>query len=186
MYVLLELLHHDIIEHFRDDNGSVEHELMALGALLYGRYQMGLIYGHSLSLDFCYLFMNYMLNTSKLINLNYKHTFSNKNISISELDNILFDAKDYIIEECHGRELELTENVLLQITDYLTTAKKWMIKGFYRAKRKYKDPYIMTELFNKIEKVASKYNGDYGMKLKITYQIQPEIKVWGKEYFSYV
>ena len=97
---------------------------------------------------------------------------------------VSFDATDYIKKELNNYEEILTSNILKQITDYLTIAKKWIIKGYFRAKRKYKDPYIITELFNEIESKAERYqHGDYGMQLKVTYQIQPEIKVWMKESF---
>lgn len=175
---------HDIIEHFSDDNGSVEHELMALGSILYGRYQMGLVSGDGLSSDICYLFMNFILNNKMITNIKYKQGLKNETLSERELDNILFDATDYIKKELNNYEEILTSNILKQITDYLTIAKKWIIKGYFRAKRKYKDPYIITELFNEIERKAERcQHGDYGMQLKVTYQIQPEIKVWTKESF---
>ena len=173
---------HDIVEHHPKDNGSIEHELMALGAILFGRYQMGYATDDGIARDISYLFTN-TLNFSPDITdikyirkLNGEDEWTNENV----LSHIMELVSNYVIEDA---EYYNYINYKKDLKKYIKIASKWIRKGFHLAKKRFNTPETMFNVYNTVAKAIKPHHiscGDYGYKLKVTYQINPEPKAWVK------
>lgn len=173
---------HDTVEHFRDDDGSVEHELMAMGAVMFGRITMGLATDDGMAIDLTYMYI-YANDGSGIVEpCNYKRKINDEYFSPDTLDKICETATKKIIDELDYHNEDNSE-VVEHIKSFLQLAKQWIAKGYYRAKRRFKYPDIMTTIFNEIARKAKNINGDFGDVLKVTYQINPDIKVWVTKHY---
>lgn len=171
---------HDTVEHFRDDDGSVEHELMAMGAVMFGRITMGLATENGMAVDLKYMYI-YANDGSGIVEpCDYKRKIDDEYFSPETLDDLCDDASVKIMDELECTDDSDTFN---HIINFLTIAKQWIAKGYYRAKRRFKYPEIMTNLFNKVAYATKNINGDFGDVLRVTYQINPDIKVWVTKYY---
>lgn len=171
---------HDTVEHFRDDDGSVEHELMAMGAFMFGRITMGLATENGMAEDLRYMYI-YANDGSGIVEpCDYKRKIDDEYFSPETLDDLCDDASVKIMDELECTDDSDTFN---HIINFLTIAKQWIAKGYYRAKRRFKYPDIMTNLFNKVAYATKNVNGDFGDVLRVTYQINPDIKVWVTKHY---
>lgn len=171
---------HDTVEHFRDDDGSVEHELMAMGAVMFGRVTMGLATENCMAEDLRYMYI-YANDGSGIVEpCDYKRKIDDEYFSPETLDDLCDDASVKIMDELECTDDSDTFN---HIINFLTIAKQWIAKGYYRAKRRFKYPDIMTNLFNKVAYATKNVNGDFGDVLRVTYQINPDIKVWVTKHY---
>lgn len=171
---------HDTVEHFRDDDGSVEHELMAMGAFMFGRITMGLATENGMAEDLRYMYI-YANDGSGIVEpCDYKRKIDDEYFSPETLDDLCDDASVKIMDELECTDDSDTFN---HIINFLTIAKQWIAKGYYRAKRRFKYPEIMTNLFNKVAYATKNINGDFGDVLRVTYQINPDIKVWVTKHY---
>lgn len=171
---------HDIVEHHPKDNGSIEHELMALGAILFGRYQMGYATEEGIARDIAYMFTNTLNFSCDISDIKYVRKLNGDDEWVKEevLSHIMELVKEYVNEEA---EYFKYTGYRKELNKYVKYAKKWVRKGFHLAKKRFKTPETMFDVYNKVAKSIEKSHingGDYGYSLRVTYQINPEPKAW--------
>jgi hypothetical protein len=144
---------HDIMDHFPDDNNSIESELLAIGALLYVRDQdFSTVFDHvvrhppatqmaaSISLLYSYL-CSREKNNGKLFECPLApcgSSYSNLMGKISEGDDdILEDALVRLRSKEDNTHFDVEDEDLLHIQQYIDDATPWLVKGYLDAMDRY-------------------------------------------------
>ena len=125
-------LAHDLIEHMGEQNGTVEDELRAFGAAIFGRYNMG--------------------TSTSAINLGIEIG--------SSINNYIERPKHTrVCEEVLEIQDQLWEGILKESRHILTVPLKpkdkrpimhWISKGFMQAQRRYKSSDCMVNLYESV------------------------------------
>ena len=155
---------HDILEHQPGDNGTVEEELMALGAALYirgngdywGRGGSKIPPGDHLASDISN-------------DLAFKYGGVDEGIASPGRTKKLDDfVEEWIAQAVDGTKKEFEyhaqyysnelEEFHANVADYLKKVPGWLRIGYRKAKKRYKvSPWDLCEIFSKIEKDSDKY-----------------------------
>lgn len=127
-------LAHDLIEHMGEQNGTAEDELRALGAVIFGRYNMGTSNNaFHLGIEIGSFINNYIERP--------KHT--------------------RVCEEVLEIQDQLWEGILKESRHLLTVPLKptdkrpimhWISKGFMQARRRYKSSACMVNLYESVNR----------------------------------
>lgn len=157
---------HDTLEHFPDDSREIEHELMALGAMLWVR---GPHYGRHAAWENIQASMTDVYPLHRWQDVPFgaplpgmRRRLSHDPCSIEgdfhELNETLFE---FIRENCHnGEDLKPNEVDFLKI--FVDRVVPWLRHGYRRARRRYCGdgrpgyPGDLSSLFQKIQERADK------------------------------
>lgn len=160
-------LAHDIMEHRIGDTGSVEDELLALGAALYIRGEGGYWYkhrgtpcpGYQLSGDFYDLAHQYegLYNLSKP-----RRTTSLPDRVENWIEEACERGYSHVMEYWHGEDLDLNgedKDLADAVNSFIANIPGWLRRGYRMARRRYKSlrPYHLSETFAEIAEAADKH-----------------------------
>lgn len=171
----MNLIIHDILEHdHKNDNGSVECELMAVGGACYGRGNHGTVTPDGIINDIISLSCD---------SINLKKT--TKGIK-------KFEPIEWIIESIniqrlkHDIKIELCDDDISNkaINDYIKLAIQYIRIGARRAHKRFKNSFDMYNLFDKMVRELSrvvKYFDEYTEKLIIQFNYQGNFKIYTKQ-----
>lgn len=146
-YNPMRLVAHDILEHdIKNDDGSVECELMAIGAAMYGRGNHGEIDARG--------FLGDIVSMARDSMLQLKNT--NKGMKT-------FEPIEWIIEELKNKNLikeiknELGDDFKTsEINNFIKLALRYIRIGARRAERRFKNSFDMYNMFLKLTDKLSK------------------------------
>jgi hypothetical protein len=133
---------HDCLEHFKGDDGSIDHEFMALGCMLYIRGEGGYWnepYEKNCSMELSATLWRYYEQGYKM-----RDPASNR-IEISESIQLVCEyARKGIPDEHHAVDRS-------RLRLFLEAAAYWLQVGYNRAIRKYPNRYQACDVFREIE-----------------------------------
>lgn len=152
------LVAHDCIEHFANDDGSVEAELMALGAALYGRCNMGQdVTTEGLASDMLFTCRDGVRSPGRTQKI--------------EDEWALEEMSEKFLQYADGEEI-------INPAKTLANALGWIRKGYRKAAKRYFSSLRMVEMFNDIERFVNNIRyAELGEKLIIqTFPMLGEVK----------
>lgn len=170
----MNLIIHDILEHdHKNDNGSVECELMAVGGACYGRGNHGTITPDGIIND---------ITSCARDNFHLKKT--TKGIK-------KFEPIEWIIESINMQKLkkyiraELCDDDISdkKINDYIKLAIQYIRIGARKAQKRYKTSFNMYNLFDKMVRELTRvvaYFDEYSEKLIIQWKYSGDFKIYTK------
>lgn len=140
------LIAHDCLEHFPSDNeGTIDNEFLALGAMIHVRGNTG-HFRTCYSEPLCNELYGVLWYTYSEGNCSMKAPVSN--IEIDELielgvnESLIWIRNEYGDDECIDEE---------ELIKFAESAKYWIQTGYNRAIRRYPDPWKTLEVFKQIE-----------------------------------
>lgn len=152
---------HDVLEHLVGDTGTIEEELMALGAALYIRgdggywnksyHSPGVHIGSDVGNDLAYKYGG-LENGINCPGRTYK-----LEAYVEEwIQNAIDEARKNIKDQLDGWDLAMPKS---KINAYLKNVPGWIRRGYRSALKRYKHcgSHKLTEVFNTIEQKANKY-----------------------------
>lgn len=178
---------HDILEHFPNDNGSVEDEFMALGASLLVRdgnvyyAQKGSRYsaGANIASDFVEHYHVMCRERSGFSFQEPGRTQTPRDIE-SDLDTIFHEGRKIL-----QAELEPEDYNEFFSPQQQAKARGWFIRGYRKACRRYRniEPFRLCVVFTAIEQKADKLleYAKIGQRMKIAVNIKAEKVIAGIE-----
>lgn len=128
------LVAHDIFEHIGKQTGSIEDELRAVGAILFGRFNMGIT------------------GTDKSLGGEIG-SFLTPYIKQVKHPKIHSDVLNYSDGLCEGIQAEL--KYIYPECDFQTIKNQvlhWISKGYRQAERKYKYPCTLVNMYTELQK----------------------------------
>ena len=139
---------HDCLEHFPGDDGSIDHECMALGCSLWirgtGGYDFRGSAEEAIASEFYVMLWSYYLQ-------GYKLRSARSELQLSPLVYYTVNLiKDGVINEADGHMVDET-----MLDTFVKDCSYWMQVGFNRAKRRYPDCHQTTYLFSQIEELVN-------------------------------
>lgn len=170
---------HDILEHHKNDKGTVEEELQALGAIYYIR-GLGGYFGFKtdsfLSHEICNELGQKYEGVLDGIRQTKKRNPVNEEVERWIAGDVIKAREDFRLDFLeHNPEFEE------QVEDYLAKVPDWMRLGFSKAKARYSrlDSYTVSLLFrdvaeqvDKLGKEADEYEYDLNLRLKVQINIR--------------
>lgn len=145
------LIAHDITEHMNGlkNIGSVDDELEAFGAILYGRCQTGHLEPLNLAYDICELARCYITG------VNYRTSIPRTNKLDEEYECDLVAMVHEGVIMAHD-ELGDEDFDVSRAGEFKSTAIHYLRRGFRKAHRKYSDPCVLTQRFEGIQSAVDR------------------------------
>jgi hypothetical protein len=142
---------HDCLEHFPGDDGSIDHECMALGCSLWirgtGGYDFRGSAETSIASEFYTMLWGYYLD-------GYTLRSAKSNLETTPLVHYTVALiKDGVYEEA-GDDANLIDEE--QLDEFVKRCTYWMQVGFNKAKKRYPECHTACYLFQQIEELADK------------------------------
>jgi len=173
---------HDLLEHFPNDNGSVEHEFMALGALLYVRGEDYFSINGSYNTDpAVHIASDFVEQYYYLIQRGNGLAFRNpgRTTMLDEDTELTFDRMFHEAKRNLRSAYQEEDDERFFLNDeQCRRARGWFRRGYRRAVRRYKSLNKVTHsprmailsLFLEIEKKADEWmkHQEEGMRCRIT------------------
>lgn len=175
----MQLIAHDLLEHdFKNDTGSCEHELMAVGAASFGRGNYGTVTSDGIITDITSIARDCLLKlqpTTKGIKKFDPIEWIIEGIDKNKL-------KRYIISEVQDYDIEFTDK---DIEQFIKLCFQYIRIGARKAQKKYGHGFNLYNLFDKMSRElqkACKYFDQYTEELYIKWSIKNcTVKVIAKQ-----
>jgi hypothetical protein len=151
------LVAHDILEHFSNTTCSWEDELLALGAMIHVRANDGYFTSNTYNPDWTTHLANDLLQVFSFVST----TRLLHDVAVRDVNHVGDDIDSAITKAYKNMLLERSydeDNYDIEvITQQLPLIKKWVIKGYNKAVKRYsKCDYPIVNLFYKIENELQK------------------------------